>query len=67
MYTVGWDNLYQKSEIEKYTVCDKLIKKNGKRLNFFFFWHNWHADLHGIANICKLPVSNTFKNMQSKI
>ena len=22
---VGWDNLYQKSEIEQYTVCGKLI------------------------------------------
>ena len=24
-YTVGWVNLYQKFEIEKYTVCGKLI------------------------------------------
>ena len=24
-YTVGWVNLYQKVEIEKYTVCGKLI------------------------------------------
>ena len=33
---VGWVNLYQKFEIEKYTVCGKLIlsKKNGKA--FFF-------------------------------
>ena len=30
--TVGWVNLYQKFEIEKYTVCGKLIlpQKNGK-------------------------------------
>ena len=37
--TVGWVNLYQKFEIEKYTVCGKLIlpKKNGKA----FFFHNW--------------------------
>ena len=25
MYVVGWVNLYQKFEIEKYTVCGKLI------------------------------------------
>ena len=25
MWTVGWVNLYKKSEIEKYTVCNKLI------------------------------------------
>ena len=25
IYTVGWVNLYQKFEIEKYTVCGKLI------------------------------------------
>ena len=61
-YPVGWVNLYQKFEIEKYTVCGKLIlpkKWKGK-----FFWHNWLANLHGFANICKLPVSNTFKDMQ---
>ena len=51
---IGWVNLYQKFEIEKYTVCG-------------FFGHNWLANLHGFANICKLPVSNTFKDMQSKI
>ena len=31
------------------------------------FGHNWHANLHVFANICKLPVSNTFKDMHSKI
>ena len=25
VYTVGWVNLYQKLEIEKYAVCGKLI------------------------------------------
>ena len=25
IYTVGWVNLYKKFEIEKYTVCGKLI------------------------------------------
>ena len=66
--TVGWVNLYQKFEIEKYTVCGKLIlpQKMERHLNFFC-WHNWLANLHGFANICKLPVSNTFKDMQSKI
>ena len=24
-YTIGWVNLYQKFEIEKYTICGKLI------------------------------------------
>ena len=65
--SVGWVNLYQKFEIEKYTVCGKLIlPKNGKAF-FKFFWHNWLANLHGFANICKLLVSNTFKDMQSQI
>ena len=59
--TVGWVNLYQKFEIEKYTVCGKLI------LPKKIWGHNWLADLHGFGNICKLPVSNTFKDMQSKI
>ena len=33
---VGWVNLYQKFEIEKYTVCGKLIlsKKIGKAFKF---------------------------------
>ena len=66
--TVGWVNLYQKFEIGKYTVCGKLIlpPKNRKALKKFFWGHNWLANLHGFANICKLPVSNTFKDMQSK-
>ena len=35
--TVGWVNLYQKFEIEKYTVCGKLIlPKNGKAFFKFF-------------------------------
>ena len=36
--TVGWVNLYQKFEIEKYTVCGKLIlpkKMERHFLNFF--------------------------------
>ena len=62
--TVGWVNLYQKFEIEKYTVCGKLIlPKNGKIFFPILFWPTWHANLHGFANICKLPVCNTFKNM----
>ena len=57
---VGWVNLYQ-----KYTVCGKLIlPKNMERHFFIFFWHNWLANMHGFANICKLPVSNNFKDMQ---
>ena len=51
--TIGWVKLYQKFEIEKYTVNS--------------FYHNWLANLHGFANVCKLPISNTFKDMQSKI
>ena len=67
-FTVGWVNLYQKFEIEKYTVCGKLIlPKKWKGILNFFFWHNWLANLHGFANISKLTVSNTFKDMQSKI
>ena len=58
---VGWVNLYQKFEIEKYTVCGKLIlPKKMENIFLKLFWHNWHADLHGFANICKLPVSHTF-------
>ena len=65
---VGWVNLYQKFEIEKYSVCGKLIlPKKWKGIFLNFFWHNWLANLHGFANICKLPVSNTFKDMQSKM
>ena len=32
-----------------------------------FFLHKWFENLHGFANICKLPVAKTFKVMQSKI
>ena len=38
IYTIGWVNLYKKFEIEKYTVCGKLIlpkKLKGILLNFF--------------------------------
>ena len=37
--TVGWVNLYQKFEIEKYTNCGKLIlpQKNGKTFFNIFF------------------------------
>ena len=57
MCAVGWVNLYQKFEIEKYTVCGKLIlPKKWKDIFLNFFWHNWHANLHGFANICKLYV-----------
>ena len=67
--TVGWVNLYQKFEIEKKTVCGKLIlpPKNGKGIFLKQFLHNWLANLHRFANICKLPVSNTFKDMHKKI
>ena len=69
MCTLGWVNFYQKFEIEKYTVCGQLIspEKNEKALKKKKFGHNWLANLHGFLNICKLPVSNTFKDMQSKI
>ena len=70
MRTVGWVNLYQKFEIEKYTVCGKLILPKKMESHLFkkkVFGHNWLANLHGFANTCKLPVSNTFKDMQSKM
>ena len=68
IYTLGWVNLSQKFEIQKYTVCGKLIlPKKWKDIFQNFFGHNWHANLHGFANICKLPVSNTFRDNQSKI
>ena len=67
-HALGWVNLYKKFEIEKYTVCGKLIyQKNGKAFYKKKFWHNWLANMHGFVNICKLPVSNTFKDMHSKI
>ena len=66
--TVGWVNLYQKFEIEKYTVCGKLILLKKMERHFYkFFSANWLANLHGFSNIRKLPVSNTFKCMHSKI
>ena len=39
LFIVGWVNLYKNFEIEKYTVCGKLIllKKIGRHLNIFFF------------------------------
>ena len=60
--TVGWVNLYQKFEIEKYTVCGKLIlpKKIERHLKKEKNLPSWLANLHGFANICKLPVPNTF-------
>ena len=65
--TVGWVNLYKKFKIEKYTVFGKLVlPKKKKAFKKKKFGHNWLANLHGFANICKLPVSNTFKDMQSK-
>ena len=48
--TLGWVNLYQKFEIEKYTVCGKLIlQKKWKGIFKIFFCHNWLANLHGFA------------------
>ena len=42
--------MYQKFEIEKYTVCGLMVNSfyqtNGKA---FIFWHNWLANLHGFA------------------
>ena len=66
---LGWVNLYQKFEIEKYTVCSKLIlqKTMERHLKKKIFCRNWLGNLHGFANICKLPVSNTFKDMLLKI
>ena len=37
MCTLGWVNLYQKFEIEKYTVCGKLILPKKKWKGIFFF------------------------------
>ena len=67
--SLGWVNLYQKFEIEKYTVCGKLILPKQFKGIFIkkIFWHNWLANLHEFASICKLPVSNNFKDMHSKI
>ena len=56
--------MYHKFEIEKYTVCGNLILP--KKIEWYFlnlFCHSWLANLHGFANICKLPVSHTFKDM----
>ena len=65
--TLGWANLYQKFEIEKYTVVNSFYQKNRKAFFVIFFWLNWLAILHGFANICKLSISNTFKGMHSQI
>ena len=43
-----------------------FTQKNGKTF-LKVFLHNWLANLHGFVNICKLRVSNNFKDMQSKI
>ena len=59
--------MYKKFEIEKYTVCGKLIFKKWKDIFLNFFLHNWHADMHGFANICKLPVSDTLKICSKKL
>ena len=68
VYILSWVNLYQKFEIEKYTVGGKLIlPKKWKGIFVKICYHNWLANLRGFANICKLPVSNTFRDMQSKI
>ena len=44
-------------------VC---TQKNGKALKKIG-GHNWFANLHGFVNICKLSVSNTVKDMHSKL
>ena len=51
----------------KQFVVNSFYQNKWKGILKIFFCHNWLANLHGFANICKLPVSNTFKNMHSKI
>ena len=63
--TLGWVNLYQKLEIEKKKVVvkslysKKIIKKFKRKM--------FTQMACGFANFCKLPLSHTFKVMQSKI
>ena len=60
--TIGWVNLYKKFEIEKFTVCGKLIlPKKWKGIKKIFFGvTGLQICMYIFANICKLPVSNTF-------
>ena len=72
-------NLFIRIRVQQFagSVCIKNLKLTNiqfvvnsfypKKWKGIFFWHNWLANLHGFANICKLPVSNTFKDMQLKI
>ena len=52
--------MYQKMEIKKIQFVVKPFHQQK-------ILHKWHADLHGFANFCKLPVAHTFKVVQSKI
>ena len=52
---------------KKQSVVKLFYPKICKRNTFLIFLHKWLANLHGFANICKLPVAQTFKVMQSKI
>ena len=69
LWILGWVNLYKKNLKLKNIqfVVNSFYKKKWKDIYKNFFLHNWHANLYGFANICMLPVSNTFKDMQSKI
>ena len=69
-WAVGCVNLYKTFEIEKYTVCVKLIlqKKWKAFLKSFFCTIGLQICMDfRIFAFCKLPVTNTFKYMQSKI
>ena len=48
-------------------VENSFYQKKWKGIKKKKCWHNWLANSHIFANICKLPVSNTFKEMHSKI
>ena len=48
-------------------VVKSFHPKNNLEIFLNQFLHKRLADLHGFANLCKLPVSHTFKVVQFKI
>ena len=61
--TLGWVNLYQQFEIEKYTVCGKLILPKKMERHFLNLVFSQLAC--EFAWICEYL--QAFKDMQSKI
>ena len=64
-----WFNLYQKFEIEKYTVCGKLVlpKKNGTGFFKTFFGAQLASKFAWICKYLQASCIQHYKDMHSKM